>query len=147
MKRLPNLAYNSDGAFLAERARIRTDAASVLLHEFAIEVRTSGLCLVLHGSLDYFFDFDADSLPSGAVDARSGDAIGHALIHADAVVISLDGIFIGNITAADPRFGVLKSTGRITARLRGSALSGAFFGLSIDGPGIDHELRRPTGPC
>ncbi len=120
--------------WLVQRRAERTSAASRDLAALADRVRGHGLHLVIEDAVDIAFAFDTLDLPPDTIDARGTEALGLALDDPTAVLVTADGFYIGLRIARDPRWEELAVLGRSRARLGSSALSGGYYGLSVDGP-------------
>lgn len=133
MRKLPWLIYSADTDRLRRNEQRRTLAAVDDLRRLAETVRTHGLHLLLHETVDISFDVDLQRLPTDAVDGRNDDALGTALADATAVLITGGGIYIGSPATSDSRWPEFLGQDRTRGELGASALSGAYLGLSIKG--------------
>lgn len=102
MKHLPWLVQAAGPGPARMRAR-RTEEASRDLAALADRIRGSGLHLVIEDQVDLLFTFEARHLPAGTVDGRRADALGAALDDPSAVLITIDGPYVGLAVGRDPR--------------------------------------------
>ena len=137
MTNLPWLIQAS-GPGPARRRAGRTEQAARDLAVLAERLARQDLHLVVEDAVDIAFELGPRHLPAGSVDARGSDALAVALDDPTGVLITAGGIYIGRGVARDPRWDELAELGRSRGTLGSSALSGRYYGLSVDGPHAGH---------
>lgn len=134
MKKLSWLVYSSDEDALRRGEARRTRQASDDLFAFADRIRPHGLHLVIEDAVDIEFDLQERHLPPGTVDGRGRETLTIALDDPSAIVITAGGFFVGLSVGFDPRWKRLAELGRSRGILGSNALSGRYYGLTVDGP-------------